>query len=218
MTARARTCGSPLESDRRFLGNSTFIIDKAMSEVVLRRAKIEDASQIHAIFSHYVHTSVATYYYTPPPLSLILAKIERSISNYRFPFFVAMDGDTVLGYAYGAEYRMLEGYNHAIEDSIFIHPGHVRKGLGTKLLGSLIEECQKLGYKRMVAVFGSGREELPGTFKLHEIFGFREIGRLLGVGEKFGRTLDTPILQLNLDCVIGEDFNPKGGRDILGIH
>jgi len=50
----------------------------------------------------------------------------------------------------------------------------------------------------MVAVFGSGRDVLPGTFKLHEIFGFREVGRLLGVGEKFGQRLDTPILQLDL--------------------
>ena len=192
--------GQPLESDRRSPGNSNAVIDKAMSEVVLRRAKIEDASQIHAIFSHYVHTSVATYYFTPPPVSLIRAKIERSISNDLFPFFVAVAGDTVLGYVYGSEYRVLEGYRHVIEDSIFIHPDHVGRGVGKKLLGSLIEECQTLGYKRMVAVFGSGREELPGTFRLHESFGFREVGRLLGVGEKFGRTLDTPILQLNFDA------------------
>lgn len=169
-----------------------------MTEVQLRRAKIEEAPQIHAIFSHYVHTSVATYYHTPPPLSLIRAKIERSISNDKFPFFVAVEGDTVLGYAYGSEYRVLEGYNHVIEDSIFIHPDHVKRGLGRTLLGTLIRECKAQGYKRLIAVFGAGREELPGTFKLHESFGFREVGRLLGVGEKFGRTLDTPILQLDL--------------------
>jgi phosphinothricin acetyltransferase len=175
-----------------------------MTEIEVRRATIEDASQIHAIFSHYVHTSVATYYHTPPPLSLIRAKIERSVSNQCFPFFVAVHGDTVVGYAYGSEYRVVDGYNHVIEDSIFIHPDHLQKGLGRTLLGTLIEACKVQGYKRMIAVFGAGREELPGTFRLHEGFGFREVGRLLGVGEKFGRTLDTPILQLDLDAEFDE--------------
>ena len=53
----------------------------------------------------------------------------------------------------------------------------------------------------MIAVFGSGTNELEGTFKLHESFGFREVGRLIGAGEKFGKILDTPILQLDLQKV-----------------
>jgi L-amino acid N-acyltransferase YncA len=169
-----------------------------MTEPQLRRATLEDASQIHAIFTHYVLNSVATYYYNPPPFDLIKHKIERSIANERFPFFVAVESDKVLGYAYGSEYRVLDGYNHTIEDSIFIHPEYQQRGLGRKLLGALVEECKRLGYRRLIAVFGSGRDELPGTFKLHEAFGFREVGRLVGVGEKFGRSLDTPILQLDL--------------------
>jgi hypothetical protein len=34
-----------------------------------------------------------TLFNTLPPLSLIRAKIERNISNYLFPFFVAFEGD-----------------------------------------------------------------------------------------------------------------------------
>jgi len=171
-----------------------------MAVIEVRPAKIEDAPQIHAIFSHYVHTSVATYCYTPPLLSVFQAKIERSVSNPKYPFFVVAQGDTILGYAYGSEYRVLDGYSHVIEDSIFIHPDHLHKGWGRTLLGRLIIECRGQRYKWMIAEFGAGRDELPGTFKLHEGFGFREVGRLLGVGEKFGRTLDTPILQLDLDA------------------
>jgi L-amino acid N-acyltransferase YncA len=169
-----------------------------MSEVHIRRAKIEDAIQVHAIFSHYVLTSVATYYYEPPPVDFFSSKIKRSITDERFPFFIAVKNNSVLGYAYGSEYRMFEGYRNTIEDSIFIHPEHQQQGLGKKLLGVLIDECKKLEYRTMIAIFGAGRDVLPGTFKLHEAFGFKEMGRLIGVGEKFGQILDTPILQLQL--------------------
>ena len=169
-----------------------------MAAAAIRRAKLDDAAQIQAIFAHYVQTSVATYYYEPPPVEHFLHKIERSTHNERFPFFVAEEDDKILGYAYGSEYRVLQGYNNTIEDSIFIHPDYRQEGLGKKLLGAVVDECRRLGYRRLIAVFGAGRDVLPGTFKLHESFGFVEVGRLTGVGEKFGQSLDTPILQLNL--------------------
>jgi L-amino acid N-acyltransferase YncA len=169
-----------------------------MSEVHIRRAKIEDASQIHAIFSYYVLNSVATYYYEAPQVDFFNDKIMRSITDERFPFFVAVKNDSVLGYVYGSEYRVFEGYRNTIEDSIFIHPDHHQQGLGKRLLKALIDECKRLEYRTMIAIFGAGRNVLPGTFRLHEGFGFKEMGRLIGVGEKFGQILDTPILQLQL--------------------
>jgi L-amino acid N-acyltransferase YncA len=90
------------------------------------------------------------------------------------------------------------GYHYTIEDSVFVYPDNQQRGIGKALLGALIEECRRIKYRTMVAVFGAGRDVLPGTFKLHVSFGFKEVGRLIGVGEKFGKTLDTPILQLDL--------------------
>ena len=166
--------------------------------IELRRAKLEDAAQVHSIFVYYVRTSVATYYHEPPPIALFEGKIERSLADSRFPFYVAVKGGSVVGYAYGSEYRIHEGYRYTIEDSIFIHPDYQRQGLGRLLLGALIQECKRLQYRRLIAIFGAGRDVLPGTFKLHESFGFKEVGRLTGVGEKFGQMLDTPLLQLDL--------------------
>ena len=173
----------------------TNLIDNIME---IRRAKVEDAFQIHAIFSYYVLNSVATYHYEPPPVETFKSKIERSITDKRFPFFVATENDKILGYAYGSEYRAFAAYHKTIEDSIFIHPDHQKRGLGKMLLGALVDECKRLEYRTLIAIFGAGRDVLPGTFKLHESFGFKEVGRLIGVGEKFGRVLDTPIMQLDL--------------------
>ena len=167
-------------------------------DISIRRAQLEDASQILDIFSYYTTTSISTYRYEPPPIDFFTSKIKRSLENQRFPFFVAVEEEKVVGYVYGSEYRDLEGYANTIEDTIFIRDDYHQCGIGSKLLGALVEECRRVGYRRLIAVFGSDREELPGTFRLHEKFGFKEVGRLTGVGEKFGRTLDTPILQLNL--------------------
>src|SRR5579859_841594 len=166
-----------------------------MDEVHLRRAKIEDAAQVQAIFAHYVYNSVATYQYDPPSVEFYEAKVEKSIESERFQFFVAAQSGKVLRYAYGSAYWEYPGYHYTIEDSIFIHH---KQGLGKLLLGALIDECKRVKYSTMIAIFGSRREDLPGTFKLHESFGFVEVGRLKNVGYKFGRMLDTPILQLDL--------------------
>lgn len=169
-----------------------------MAEITIRRAKVEDSQELLSIFTYYVLHSVATYRYEPPSVDFFMSKILRSVDDRRFPFFVAVEGDIVVGYAYGSEYRTLAGYQNTIEDSIFVHPEYQQRGIGKRLLGAFVDECQRLGYRRLIAIFGSHREDLPGTFRLHESFGFKEVGRLTGVGEKFGRSLDTPILQLNL--------------------
>jgi L-amino acid N-acyltransferase YncA len=55
----------------------------------------------------------------PPPIESFEQKIK---STDEFPFFVAaIEGDTVLGYAYVSEYRPLPGYRYTVEDTIFIH-------------------------------------------------------------------------------------------------
>ena len=111
---------------------------------------------------------------------------------------MAVEENKVIGCAYGSEYRVLGGYRGTIEESIFVHHEYQQRGIGSKLLDILVKECRRLEYRRLIAVLGSDREDLPGSFKLHERTGFREVGRLTGVGEKFGRSLDTPMLQLNL--------------------
>ena len=169
----------------------------------VRRAKIEDAAPIQAIFSHYVLHSVATYYYDPPPIDLFTSKIERSLTNKRFPF-VPAENDKIVEHVYGTEYRVLAGYHCTVEDNIFIQPEYQKMGLGKQLLGVLIDERKRLEYPVMTAIFGAGRDVLRGTFKLDEGYGFREVGRLIGVGEKFGHFLDTPILQQDLTSMNSE--------------
>ena len=69
-------------------------------------------------------------------------------------------------------------------------------GLGRLLLGHLIEECEALGARQMVAVIGDSANE--ASLRLHERFGFRRVGVLEKVGWKFERWYDAVLMQREL--------------------
>ena len=60
----------------------------------------------------------------------------------------------VCGYAYAAPYHHRSAYRHAVENSVYVERGAVRRGLGGALLDSLIDSCAEMGLLQMVAVIG----------------------------------------------------------------
>ena len=102
----------------------------------------------------------------------------------------------MLGYAYAGPYRTRSAYRFTLENSVYVAPGTVRRGVGRTLLAALIPRCAALGYRQMVAVIGdSGNAPSIG---LHEALGFRVIGTIRGVGFKHGRWVDSVLMQLPL--------------------
>ena len=83
-----------------------------------------------------------------------------------------------------------------LEDLIYIDPGEVGRGVGRLLLADLIERSAALGYRQMVAVIG-GSETLP-SINLHKALGFTHVGVLSGIGFKFGRWVDSVLMQRRL--------------------
>ena len=96
-------------------------------------ATVEDVPQIHCIVSYYVLNSVATYD-EPIPVKTFKSRIERSITDERLPFFIAAANYTILKYAHGSEYPPQAGITKTIEDSIFSHYEHQKRGLGEMLM------------------------------------------------------------------------------------
>ena len=80
-----------------------------------------------------------------------------------------------------------------MEDSIYVAPDWQKHGLGRRLLPELICRCEEQGCRQMVAVIGDRSN--TGSIKLHTMFGFRTVGILQSVGLKFGRWVDTVLMQ-----------------------
>ncbi len=87
-------------------------------------------------------------------------------------------------------------------------PGGAGPGIGRALLGELIAICEAKGFRQMIAVIGGGTEH-PASVGLHKALGFREIGMVEASGFKYGRWLDTLLMQRALGP--GKTTLPKGG-------
>ena len=103
----------------------------------------------------------------------------------------------MIGYAYAAQFRDRPAYARACEDSIYIHPERIGRGIGKALLAALIPAASAAGFTQMLGVIAGGED---ASVALHAGLGFRHAGRMEKVGYKFGRWLDTIYMQRALQA------------------
>ena len=162
------------------------------SPPVLRAAAAADVPAIAAIYAHHVRFGLASFEEEPPPAEEI-ARRMKDVTDRAMPYLVAEVAGLIAGYAYVSPYRTRSAYRFAVENSIYLAPGREGQGLGTRLLESLIARCEQGPWRQMVAVIGDSANH--ASIRLHERLGFRPIGRLEAVGFKFGRWVDSVLMQ-----------------------
>ncbi len=158
----------------------------------VRPAGEADMAGVREIYAHYVLHSLATFEETPPTLDEMLARRRASV-ELGLPYLVAERAGEMVGFACAAAYRPRPAYRFTIEDSVYVADGLGGQGVGSALLGELITACERGPWRQMLGVVGDS--DNLGSIALHRRFGFELIGTLPSVGFKFGRWVDTPILQ-----------------------
>ena len=108
----------------------------------------------------------------------------------------AEQGGRVVGYCYATAYRPRPAYRHTIEDSIYVADGLGGRKIGSTLLGALIARCEAGPWRQMLANIGDSNN--AGSIGLHRRFGFEPVGTLRSAGFKFGRWVDTVLMQRSL--------------------
>ena len=161
----------------------------------IRPATEADLPAITRIYEHAVLHGTATFELIAPDLTEISRRF-RSLMEGGFPYFVAALDGRVVGYAYAGPYRPRPAYRFTVENSIYLDPAIHRRGVGFRLLQRLIGECEARGYRQMIAVIGDSAN--AGSIGVHRRCGFQMIGTHPDVGLKFGRWLDTVMMQLSL--------------------
>jgi len=160
--------------------------------VEVRAAAQGDLAAIHAIYAHHVLRGLATFEEVPPDVEEMRRR-HQDVTGRGLPYLVAVERGEILGYGYCAPYRARSAYRYALEDSIYIKDGHLGNGIGTRLLGELLRICAELGYRQVVAVIGDSAN--AGSIALHARLGFLRVGTLRSTGFKFGRWVDTVLMQ-----------------------
>ena len=160
--------------------------------VAIRPATPEDLQAVHAIYAHHVLKGLASFEEVPPPRDEI-ARRHKEVTGSGLPWIVAQYGDAVVGYGYCALYRTRSAYRYSLEDSIYVRHDMHGQGIGKLLLAELIRRCEGLGYRQLIAVIGDSAH--AASIKLHASAGFLRVGTLRSVGFKFGRWVDSVIMQ-----------------------
>jgi phosphinothricin acetyltransferase len=166
-----------------------------MSDAQIRPAALADLPAITAIYREAVLHGTATFELTPPTLAEMTQRFS-SLTERGFTYLAAqLDGELV-GYAYAGPFRPRPAYRFTVENSVYLSPAVHRRGIGGLLLRRLIADSEANGYRQMIAVIGDSAN--AGSIGLHRSAGFELIGIHPAVGFKFGRWLDTVMMQRTL--------------------
>lgn len=170
-----------------------------MSAYIVRDAREGDLQAINAIYDHEVATGIATFDTEPMSLERRRAWLA-SHQAAAHPAIVAAAGAQVLGWASLSPWSDRCAYARAAEVSVYIDPAHRRRGVGRALLAELIRRGRQAGLGVLLARIAAEATGDPApSLALHEGLGFRRLGTMRRVGEKFGRILDVELLDLHLD-------------------
>jgi phosphinothricin acetyltransferase len=166
-----------------------------MSPPEIRPATEADLPAITEIYDHAVRYGTATFELIAPDLAEMTRRF-RALQEGGFPYLVATVEGEVAGYAYAGPYRPRPAYRFTVENSIYLRPAIHRRGIGLLLMQRLLSECEARGHRQMIAVIGDSAN--AGSVGLHTRCGFDMIGTHPNVGLKFGRWLDTVMMQRTL--------------------
>ncbi len=163
-----------------------------MHAPAIRPATPADIDAITAIYADAVLHGTATFELEPPDRAEMLRRFA-ALRDAGFPYLVADANGAPVGYAYAGPYRARPAYRFTVEDSVYLAPSAHGRGLGTALLARLIEDATGLGFRQMIAVIGDSAN--VASIRAHARAGFAMIGTHPAVGFKFGRWLDTVMMQ-----------------------
>jgi phosphinothricin acetyltransferase len=162
---------------------------------MIRPSSEEDMVAVTAIYAHHVRHGSGSFEIEPPSLQDMLAR-RAEVLGRGLPWLVLEDSGKVIGYAYCNWFRPRPAYRFAAENSIYLADGVQGLGLGRALLSELLARAEQAGMRKMIAVIGDTANS--SSIGLHLSLGFTHIGTLVATGWKFGRWLDTVLMEKKL--------------------
>ena len=176
-----------------------------MNEAISIRDSLDaDIAAIQAIYAHHVTHGLGSFEEVPPTVET-MAERRAAVRAQGLPYLVATQNGEILGYAYAGPFRPRPAYRYSLEDSIYVAPAAVGRGIGRRLLEALLARAEAWGARQMVAVIGDAANH--GSICLHAALGFRMVGVYEAIGYKHGRWVDSVMMQRALGR--GAEAAPK---------
>ncbi len=167
----------------------------AAGDLSIRPSEARDLAAIRGIYAHHVRFGTASFEETPPD-QREMARRRADILARGLPYLVAESAGIVIGFAYATPFRGRSAYRFTLESTVYVAPNQQRRGIGSRLMGEVIVQCEALGYRQMIAVIGDSAN--AASIGLHRSLGFEMAGNLVATGFKFGRWLDSVYMRRTL--------------------
>ena len=158
-----------------------------MGEVHVRDATEADLATIAAIYAYETRYTYSTFETEERPLQAWRHKIHG-----HYPFLVAEEEGTVLGYAYASEFRDRPAYHRTVETSVYIDREARGRGIGSQLYDALLTRLAGAGFHTALALIALPND---ASVRLHERAGFELVGTMREVGDKQERMIDVGVHQ-----------------------
>lgn len=163
-----------------------------MSAPVVRELTAEDIPAVTAIYAESVANGRGTFELEAPD-EAEMARRLAAVAALGLPRLVAELDGAVAGYAYAGPFRARQAYRFMVEDSIYVAPEARGRGVAGLLLDALIDGCERMGLRQMVAVIGDS--ENLGSIALHRSRGFADAGLFRAAGWKHDDWRDVVFMQ-----------------------
>ena len=148
--------------------------------------------RVQAIYAVHVLKGTASFEEVAPNHEEMCRRREAVLAA-RLPYLVAERDGEVVGFAYAGRYRPRSAYRYTAEDSVYLDPAATGGGIGRALLARVLELSTASGYREMIAIIGDSTN--AASIGLHRALGFSHVGTFSRVGFKFGRWLDSVLMQ-----------------------
>jgi L-amino acid N-acyltransferase YncA len=159
-----------------------------VNDVLIRPMEAGDAGPVLAIYQSGLDTGLASFE--------VIAPAWEDFDAAKLPAHrqVAVDAGTgeVLGWAAVIPVSDRCVYAGVVEHSVYVHPGHMRRGIGAALLAALIESTEAAGiWTIQSGVF----PENTASLRLHRQAGFRVVGTRERIGRHHGEWRDVVLIE-----------------------
>jgi L-amino acid N-acyltransferase YncA len=175
--------------------------------IAIRDATPADIGAITEITNALIATTTYEWTSTPHTVADRLEWLARHLVEGH-PVLVAVDTtaddaddhsrESVVGWAGYGDFRdtaKWPGYLPVVEHTIHVRQGSWGRGTGRQLMDALADRARTTGKTAMIGAIDG---ENVDSVEFHLRLGFVEVGRMPGIGEKFGRPLDLVLVQLDL--------------------
>ncbi|EPJ43341.1 MAG: hypothetical protein OFPI_43460 [Osedax symbiont Rs2] len=161
--------------------------------LIIDHGKLTDLPAINSIYNYYVLQSNISFDIEPWDEQKRLNWFEQFAENPdMYSLLVARLDGQLVGFAYNSKFKEKAAYASSSEVTVYVSTDSQGQGIGATLYSELLA---KIASTRLHRLYAGITLPNDSSIKLHQKFGFKQVGIMREVGYKNGQYHSTALLE-----------------------